>query len=468
MCKGWNKEVLGELSVIPRTFTIIKGTVGYLCGDISMSDEKQAPETGTDSAHTETDGTDREKLTEAVHMMARELGISLEEAERAVYARAGTRVSPRSQVVGSIAELLPEMRNVSVRTRVISVHRAERGEGKGVYFYGLMGDSGNDIQFSSWIDFPFGPGDALLVQNASVREWNGRLQLVIGDRSSISVLTDTDDLLPSAEDSMPVPISDIKEGMRGVDLQGRVTEVRQLTVSVKGADRAVVNGLLVDRTGRLPFTCWGPMDLEDGGCYRIIGGSIRSFQGSIKLNFDPGAIVKRLPDGTLPPASELLRPVPYRVHLIEDGLIPGPVILRGILVDIRPGSGLVRKCSECGRRLSKGQCTVHGRSEGEDDLKLRGVFDDGTGTIMAKGGRTIVESLLGRSMEEIMVEARKNMSSDFIVDELRERLSGKTFTIQGDPSVDEYGPSIHISEMRPGLDQDLLMEEIIQMAEVMG
>jgi replication factor A1 len=359
------------------------------------------------------------------------------------------------------------MKNISVRVRVISVHRAERSEGRGAYFYGLMGDSGSDIAFCSWIDFPYGPGDALLLENASVREWNGKLQLVIGDQGFISTITDTEDLLPTVEDSITVPISALRDGMRGVDILGRAVEIRPLTINVKGAPRAVVNGTLLDRSGRVPFTCWGPLELVEGACYRIIGGSIRSFQGSLKMNFDPGAIVRKMDDSSLPPASELLRPVLYRVHLIEEGLIPGPVILRGAIIDVRPGSGLIRKCSECGRRLTKGQCTVHGRNDGEDDLKIRAVLDDGSGTIMAKGGRSIVESILGRNIDDIIVEARKNMSSDFVVEELRERMTGRMFTVEGDPATDEYGPSIHISDIRAGLDQSIIMEEIVQMAEVM-
>jgi len=434
-----------------------------------MSDSQNAPEVGTELAHRNDDGEedDGTSVAERVHRMARELGISLEEAERAVYAQTGQRLGARPQLVGSVNDLKPEMRAVSVRARVISVHEASRGEGKGTYFYGLLGDSGGDINFCSWTDFPFSPGDPVMVQNGSVREWNGKVELVIGDHSTVTGIMDTQDLLPDVEDSVPMSVSEVCDGMKNADLQGRVIELREVSGIVKGAPRTVVNGTLLDSSGRIGFTCWGAIDLVDGACYRIVGGTVRAYQGSIKLNFDPGAIVKPMPDDSMPPLTELMRPAQFRVHLLQDGLLPGPVTIRGVVVDIRPGSGLVRKCCECGRRVTKGQCTVHGRVEGEDDLRLRAVLDDGTGTIMARSGRSIVEGILDRDMASLLMEARSNLSSDFVVEELKERMVGRTWTMTGDPSMDEYGPSLTLSNAEPGLDHAMLMEEVISMAEVL-
>ena len=429
--------------------------------------EKKAPDSEADMARTETNEMNEDGMHESAFRMARELGISMEEAERAVMSRSGMRGTQKVRSVGSISELGPDLRGIAIKARVISVVQGTRSEGKGFYHYGLLGDSTGDTPFTSWIAFPFQPGDALLISNCSTREYGGRLELVIGDNTIMDRLEDSSNLLPPIDDVVPMRISELVEGMKNVDVIGRVDDLQEVNIEVRGTPRLILNGSLLDGSGRLGFTCWGPIEMDEGACYRIVGGTVRSYRNSLKLNFDPGSIVKRLPDDVLPEMEELIKPVPYRVYLIGEGLIPGPVTLRGIALDIRPGSGLVRKCNECGRRMQKGQCSVHGRSEGEDDLRLRAVLDDGSGTIMARAGRDIVESLLGRSMASLLEEAKKNMSSDFIVEELRERLVGHCWTISGDPGSDDYGPSLFVSSMEPGLDNGLLSEEVMSMAEVL-
>lgn len=399
--------------------------------------------------------------------MSKELGISLDEAERAVMARSGIRPQNNVRSIGSISELTPDLRGIALKVRVISVSEGVRSEGKGIYHYGSLGDSTGDIPFISWKDFPFQPGDGVLISNCSTRQYAGRVEVVIGETTDLNSIDDTTGLMPPVDDVVPMRISELTDGLRNVDVLGRADELHEVSVNVKGNPRMIVNGILLDGSGRIGFTCWGPIEMTQGGCYRIVGGNIRTYRGSLKLNFDPGAIVKRLPDDVIPPMEELTRPVPFRVHLIDEGFIPGPVILRGIVIDVRPGSGLVRKCVECGRRLHKGQCSVHGTVEGEDDLRLRAVLDDGSGTIMARAGRDIVESIMGRSMSSILEEARNNMSSDLVIEELREILVGHCWTISGDPGSDDYGPSLYISSIKPGLDGSLLTDEIMAMAEVL-
>jgi len=399
--------------------------------------------------------------------MSRELGISKEEAERAIYADLGIRQRARPVLVGSIGDLEVDRKGIALRARVVSVHNAQRSDGKGTYHFGLLGDSRSDIHFCAWCDFPFSPGDAVLIQNCSVREWNGRMEVVINDGSHISRITDTDDLVPAASDSMPQAIAELSEGMTNLDVLCRTAEVRPSTVEVRGVLRSIVNGVLVDPSGRIEFTCWGPLDLEEGACYRIQGGSVKAYQGRMKLNFDPGSIVRKLSDDELPGLEEMLRPLELRVFQLEEGVMPGGVILRGVFLDVRPGSGLIKRCGECGRRMLKGQCTVHGRVEGGDDLRLRALFDDGTGTIMVKADRSLVEKLLGKDLSEVVEIARDSMTPEMAMEELRETLIGHTWTVTGDPSLDDHGPGLTASKIEPGMDAVRMMEEVSLMAEVM-
>ncbi|MGA1821234.1 MAG: hypothetical protein ACMUIG_01750 [Thermoplasmatota archaeon] len=433
-----------------------------------MSTEKiDAPDKETDRALEDEEELDYDNLREEVHRMASDLGISLDEAARSVYASRGMKPPGRSVRVASISEIDSDMRNITLKARLISVHKGEKHDGEGTYHFGLLGDATSDIRFSAWIDFPYRPGSALIIENASVREWRGRTEVVINRSSAVTVADDQEGLIPELENGLPSMISELAEESRNVDLEGRIIDLKRDSVTVKGVERTVLNGVIADRTGKIEFTCWGPVDLQMDGCYRIIGGYIKSFRGSLKLNFDAGAIIKPVGDSKIPGREDLMKPVNARIIEIERGASHGPVILRGTVVGIRPGSGLIMRCSECGRRIIKGQCPVHGRKDGTEDLQLRAVFDDGSGAAMIRGSRNMVERILGKELSIISDQVVKSMDPDSVERELSELLVGHPVVIIGDISMDEYGVNISPSEIRFGFDADELEGEINSLMEVM-
>ncbi len=435
-------------------------------GDILKSAEETAPDSETDGAHK--DKEDYLSTKEGVHKLAQEMGISLEEATRAAYSSKGIRPPRRPINIEHLNELIPGMRSVSLRARVITKHTAERQSGEGTYCYGLLGDSTTTVNFSSWCDFPFERGEGLIAENVSVREWNDRLEIVINDFSTLLKLEQVSDLLPSFEDGIPASIAELNEDSSNVDMEGRIIVLRSSTVKVKGVEREIRKGVIADRTGRIDFTCWGPVDLIEDVCYRICGGYLRPFRGGLCLNFDAGAIIRQIPDDNLPPKEELLKPVKSRIARIADGRSSGPETLRGTFVDVRPGSGIYRKCTECGRRVIKGQCTVHGRNEGEEDLRIKGVFDDGSGTAIASADRHLSEILLGRSMTDLMEEVRKTMDPEILEEEIRSILVGRQWTLIGDPMVDEYGVTIGLREITGGWEPDELIDEVTSLMEAIA
>ena len=55
------------------------------------------------------------------------------------------------------------------------------------------------------------------------------------------------------------------------------------------------------------------------------------------------------------------------------------VAAAGNVVSVRPGSGIISRCPECGRVVQKASCRVHGKVEGIRDMRIKAVLDDGTG-----------------------------------------------------------------------------------------
>ena len=434
-----------------------------------MDTEKQnAPDSKTDGAHEMLDEEMYNKLKEEIHETARELGISLDEAARYVYSSHGIKEPRRGRTVEELSDLTPGIGRVTLRARIISVHLGRRQGGEGTYHYGLLGDSKSDVRFSAWSDFPFKPGTAIIVQNARVREWNERLEVVINKYSNVTVTEETDGLVPELEEGVPSLISELEEDSRNVDLEVRMLDVRKETVNVKGSERTILKGVIADRSGRMEFTCWGPLDIQKDACYRIIGGYVKTFKGNLNLNFDAGCIVREISDSSLPPAKELKRPKRIRIADIQGTAGTGPVKIHGTIVSLRPGSGLIQKCDECGRRIINGQCPIHGRSESSEDLRIRAVFDDGRDTAMLRGDRTVVENILGTNMDTIVEKAREDMDPDKTARDLNNLLIGHPIYVVGDPVVDDYGVSITVEHLEIGEDIDELKGELVQLMEVMA
>ena len=104
--------------------------------------------------------------------------------------------------------------------------------------------------------------------------------------------------------------------------------------------------------------------------------------------------------------------------------------MTGAIVDVQSGSGLVKRCPECNRILVKGACVDHGKQEGEYDLRVKAVIDD---------GRIAQDIILNQEMTYkvtgIDVKVAKKMAMDavdpaVVLDEIKRILLGKYFTVK--------------------------------------
>lgn len=429
--------------------------------------EENAPDNQTDGAPRKDDiGTDGSK--EEVLRLSKELGISVEEAERSVYGKVYTGQQPELTLVQDIAELREGMKGVILRARVITFHTGQRRSQDGEYHFGMLGDSKGTIGFTAWSDFDISPGMAILIKNAFVRSFKGKLELSMNEQTSISILDDVDGLYPSIKEGMAGTITELHSGSKRVDVECRIIEFSRDEVVVNDDPRMIIRGVAADHSGRIDITCWDELPLELGRCYRIQGGNVKEYRGIMKLNLDAGTMIKGISDDRLPPMDDLLAPRDSRLMDLLEGRFSGQVRIRGTVIDVRSGSGIFRRCEDCGRKLVKSQCVVHGKRKGEEDLAVRAVFDDGSGTCMIKGNRMLVESILDRPMEVISAEVRESLEPDMIHEELRSKLVGRSWTFTGDPILDDYGVTISVSEMTGGMDMDVLKDEVSLLMEVIS
>jgi replication factor A1 len=209
-------------------------------------------------------------------------------------------------------------------------------------------------------------------------------------------------------DSPLTKIKDITSDGKWISLKAKVV---QLWENEKPSISQI--GLLGDDTGTIKFVVWTKSDLpllEEGKSYIFKNLVTDSWQGrfSVKLNKTT----------TIVPTEDV-------------EVANSDTVMTGAIVDVQSGSGLVKRCPECNRILVKGACVDHGKQEGEYDLRVKAVIDD---------GRIAQDIILNQEMTYkvtgIDVKVAKKMAMDavdpaVVLDEIKRILLGKYFTVKG-------------------------------------
>jgi ssDNA-binding replication factor A large subunit len=198
----------------------------------------------------------------------------------------------------------------------------------------------------------------------------------------------------------------------------------------------VQQGLLGDETGRIKFTSWSggnPPELEEGESYRINNVVTSTYKGRTNVTFRSNTEVEELDEDVE----------------VNSGGEETEVV--GAFVNMRSNSGLIKRCPEddCTRVIQKGRCKEHGEKDGEFDLRIKGVVDDGetAHNIILNKEKTI--ELTGMSLDEAKEIAMDELDSDAVADRMEADLIGKYYRLTGS---------------EPG--QDILVEEIEEYTEL--
>lgn len=372
--------------------------------------------------------------------------VSLDTAKRSIVRKHGGNPAKLSSggSYKAIKDLLPNEPSVNLLARVVTANPKEisRNGSTKTILYGLLEDDTGTVPYTAWEGRPdLRRGDIVRIENAYTKEWHERIELNIGSRATVVKEGEAEIAGPAAAPGSPteVKVKDLREGMGNLGLNARILQVERREVEVQGQPKVVHSGLLADETGKAQFSAWGDFKHKVGDGIRIEGGYVRSWRGVPQISFDDRSRVTKLSDETLPSYEEVAQP--QRVW-IEDLARRGgavDVTVRGVLIDVREGSGLVYRCPQCRRVVKKGLCRIHGEVQGEPDLRIKAVVDDGSGALTAIFNRDLTEALLGMDMGEAIEAAKEAMSQEAIRDKLADLLVAQPMEVRGNVTADEFG-----------------------------
>ena len=357
-----------------------------------------------------------------------------------------------------ISEVKGGEQGIDILVKVLSINQKDiEVEGKQkTLIFGMMADDTASISYTAWEPqrFQFKPGDVVLVHNAYSKEYNGRADLNLGNRATVEQMPS--DALTGVEASPAyssgtsevVKVAELMEGMNNVTVSGRILSVERREITVEGSPKVVFSGMLADETGKVQYSAWHDFQLKPNENVRISRGYVKGWKGVPKLNFGERAGVTRITEADLP---DILSSK-AKARSIEDiekvgGATDALVI--GTIVDVKEGSGLIKRCSQCKRVVQKGACRIHGKVDGIPDLRVKAVLDDGNSTLTVVMNRQVTESVLGRDLDDCVREAKEAMNADVIKEMVEDKILAKPIEVRGNVLSDEYGLMMIVTETHP-------------------
>ncbi len=274
---------------------------------------------------------------------------------------------------------------------------------------GIIADDTGGIRFVVWTksNAPLmSEGSWYRIESAVVDEFKGISSLKIHSGTTVKDSASDGALIPDT-----IPIGSLQKGIGCV----RAKVVQEWDAS---HERMLQSGLLGDETGTIKFVIWkedGKERLTVGKVYNIFYSLVDEFNGRLSLNLNTATILQ------------------------DEGDISvsgGDTTVRGAIVHVAPGSGLIKRCpvEGCNRAISRqNYCPVHEiQPKFIYDLRIKGWLDTGEKTHNVLLPRDVVESLTGMTLSAAQEIAENNpLGMDEVFLRMRDMVLGRYVTCHG-------------------------------------
>jgi replication factor A1 len=275
---------------------------------------------------------------------------------------------------------------------------------------GILADESGAIRFVVWAKSnapKMDEGAWYRLDSAVVDEYKNVPNLKVHSGTTITAINRTDALIPA-----PCAIKNLLPGIGSV--RAKVIQEWDTT-----HDRMLQSGLLGDETSTVKFIIWkeqGKEKLVPGAVYSIFYAQADEFNERLSLNITGATIMQE--EGDIATATG------------------GDTEVRGALVHIAPGSGIIKRCPVpgCNRALSRqNYCPIHEiQPKFEYDLRIKGWLDDGEKTHNVLLKRDVVEALTGMTLDQAKEIAENNpLGMDEVFLQMRDRVLGRYVVCKG-------------------------------------
>ncbi|PSP92684.1 replication factor A [Halobacteriales archaeon QS_4_62_28] len=230
--------------------------------------------------------------------------------------------------------------------------------------------------------------------------------------------------------------ADIDAPEEWVDVTAKVVDLWDAT-----ADAVAQVGLLGDETGTIKFTKWSKSDLpelEEGKVYSLRNVVTDEYQGRFSVKLNRTTTIEELDE---------------EIEVGDDA-----VEVEGALVDIQSGSGLIKRCPEedCTRVLQNGRCNEHGEVEGEFDLRIKGVLDDGEEVTEVIFNEEATEELTDITLGQAKEMAMDALDTTVVADEMRQTVLGRYYRVEG-PTLGRYVLANELERLDEPVDAEAML-----------
>ena len=361
---------------------------------------------------------DKKKIEAKLRRLVEEFGVQPAEAERSVTNELAKEFNLTGIGTGSggggvagakedrfIADVAPG-EWVTIEGKVVSILSPPSPS---IAQSGIIADSTGAIRFVAWAKAnapKMQEGSWYRIESAVVDEFKGVANVKIHSGTTIKPIVEDRALIPSV-----VKIAELKPGIGSV----RVKVVQEWEAA---HERMLQSGILGDESGTVKFVIWkdeGKEKLNVGSVYTIFHALVEEFNGRISLNLTTAKCMQDEGD------------------IAVSG---GDTVVRGTIVHIAPGSGLIKRCpvDGCNRALSRqNYCPVHEiQPKFVYDLRIKGWLDDGKKTYNMLLQRDVVESLTGMNLDAAKELAENNpLGMDEVFLRMRDAVLGRYVVCRG-------------------------------------
>jgi len=214
-----------------------------------------------------------------------------------------------------------------------------------------------------------------------------------------------------------VLVNEIDQDEQWVDLRVKLVDLWD-----PRSDSISQVGLLGDESGTIKFVAFKTSELEklaEGQSYELSNVVTDEYEGTYSVKLNRTTTITEIDEE------------------IEVG--DNSDTVEGALVDVQSGSGLIKRCPEddCTRVLQNGRCAEHGEVDGEFDLRIKAVLDDGHEVQDVIFNREATEELTGIELDEAKQLAKDALDTTVVADEMRADILGRYYTVTG-PTLGRY------------------------------